>query len=447
MSIRVVRLQHTQMLPVRNTDRDVIRVLDAQLARDAPNLVVLDGADVLVGGRHGEEAMQEGQLLLVAGPARELPRDQEIFHPAEEHALRFGDLDDQPGLFTWQQAFFRHDALDGGGFVFVGVLIDVRDPAQDVGEGREIARVIRFDRAERLHDGANPLNLGGLRVGSTPEAQEIQQRHGGNLTLFAAKRARGCRVINLPPMDAFLTADGLIAFATLTFLEVVLGVDNVIFISILVGKLPAAQQPRARTLGLAGAMGMRILLLLSLTWIMRLTQPLFTAFNHGFSGRDLILISGGLFLLWKATVEIHDKLEGEVGHGSAKVAPSFGAVIGQIMVLDIIFSLDSVITAVGMANDIAIMVTAVVVAVGIMMFSARAIGDFVMRHPTVKVLALSFLLMIGLALVSDGVGFHIPKGYIYFAMGFSIFVETINLRLRPAHAPVTLHEPYKEGKR
>ena len=248
-------------------------------------------------------------------------------------------------------------------------------------------------------------------------------------------------------MDAFLTADGLIALATLTFLEVVLGVDNVIFISILVGKLPAAQQPRARTLGLAGAMGMRVLLLLSLTWIMRLTQPLFTAFGHGFSGRDLILISGGLFLLWKATVEIHDKLEGEVGHGTARVAPSFAAVIGQIMVLDIIFSLDSVITAVGMANDIAIMITAVIVAVGIMMFSAKAIGDFVMRHPTVKVLALSFLLMIGHALVSDGVGFHIPKGYIYFAMGFSIFVETINLRLRPAHTPVTLHEPYREGKR
>ena len=173
-------------------------------------------------------------------------------------------------------------------------------------------------------------------------------------------------------MDAFLTADGLIALATLTFLEVVLGVDNVIFISILVGKLPEDQQPRARTLGPGGAMGMRILLLLSLTWIMRLTQPLFTAFGHGFSGRDLILISGGLFLLWKATVEIHDKLEGEEGHGTASVAPSFGAVIGQIMLLDIIFSLDSVITAVGMANDISIMITAVVVAVAIMMFSARA---------------------------------------------------------------------------
>ncbi len=244
-------------------------------------------------------------------------------------------------------------------------------------------------------------------------------------------------------MDAFLTADGLIALLTLTFLEVVLGVDNVIFISILTSRLPADQQQRGRTLGLAGAMGMRILLLLSLTWIMRLTQPLFTAFGHAFSGRDLILISGGLFLLWKATMEIHERLEGEEGHGSTKVPPSFGAVIGQIMLLDIIFSLDSVITAVGMANDISIMVTAVVDAVGIMMFSARTIGDFVMRHPTVKVLALSFLLMIGLTLIADGVGFHIPKGYIYFAMGFSIFVEVINLRIRPAHAPVKLHnEPY-----
>jgi predicted tellurium resistance membrane protein TerC len=243
-------------------------------------------------------------------------------------------------------------------------------------------------------------------------------------------------------MDALLTPDGLIALVTLTFLEVVLGVDNVIFISILVGKLPNAQQPKARTLGLGAAMGMRILLLLSLSWIMRLTRPLFTAFDHGFSGRDLILIGGGLFLLWKATVEIHEKLEGEEGRGTSRVAPSFAAVIGQIMVLDIIFSLDSVITAVGMANHISIMITAVVIAVGIMMFSAKPIGDFVMRHPTVKVLALSFLLMIGLALVSDGAGFHIPKGYIYFAMGFSIFVETLNLKLRPAHAPVRLHEPY-----
>jgi predicted tellurium resistance membrane protein TerC len=248
-------------------------------------------------------------------------------------------------------------------------------------------------------------------------------------------------------MDALLTADGLIALATLTFLEVVLGVDNVIFISIVSGKLPQEQQQRARRVGLLAAMGMRILLLLSITWIMRLTTPLFTAFGHGFSGRDLILIVGGLFLLWKATVEIHERLEGEDGHGSSKVAASFGAVIVQIMLLDIIFSLDSVITAVGMAESIFIMIAAVVISVGIMMFSAKPIGDFVMRHPTVKVLALSFLLMIGLALVSDGVGFHIPKGYIYFAMGFSIFVETINLRMRPAHKPVHLHQAYVEQRR
>jgi predicted tellurium resistance membrane protein TerC len=248
-------------------------------------------------------------------------------------------------------------------------------------------------------------------------------------------------------MDAFLTADGLIALVTLTFLEVVLGVDNVIFISILTGRLPHGQQARARRLGLIGAMGMRILLLLSITWIMRLTKPLFTAFGHPFSGRDLILMSGGVFLLWKATVEIHEKLEGEQEHGARKVRPSFGAVLGQIMLLDIIFSLDSVITAVGMANDTRIMIAAVIIAVGIMMLSARPISDFVGRHPTVKVLALSFLLMIGLALVSDGVGFHIPKGYIYFAMGFSIFVETINLRVRPTAAePVRLHERFSDRK-
>ena len=245
-------------------------------------------------------------------------------------------------------------------------------------------------------------------------------------------------------MDAFFTADGLIALVTLTFLEVVLGVDNVIFISILVGKLPKEQQQRGRTLGLAGAMGMRIVLLLSLTWIMRLTQPLFTAFGHGFSGRDLILISGGLFLLWKATVEIHDKLEGEEGHGVARVAPSFAAVIGQIMLLDIIFSLDSVITAVGMAEELIVMILAVIIAIIVMLFSARAISEFVHAHPTVKMLALSFLLLIGMSLVADGLEFHISKGYIYFAMGFSVLVELLNLRLRPTHAPVKLHGPYQQ---
>ena len=248
-------------------------------------------------------------------------------------------------------------------------------------------------------------------------------------------------------MDVFLSADGLIALLTLTFLEVVLGVDNVIFISILAGKLPAAEQRKARRTGLLAAMGMRILLLLSINWIMRLTTPIFSAFGHGVSGRDLILIVGGLFLIYKATIEIHDKLEGEEGHSSARVAPSFGAVIVQIMLLDIIFSLDSVITAVGMADDIEIMITAVVLAVGIMMLSAAPISTFVGHHPTVKVLALSFLLMIGVALIGDGFGMHIPKGYIYFAMGFSVFVEMINLRVRQVStAPVKLHQPYVEGK-
>ena len=241
-------------------------------------------------------------------------------------------------------------------------------------------------------------------------------------------------------MDAFLTADGLIALATLTFLEVVLGVDNVIFISILTGKLPAAQQPARGGSGSSARWACASSCCCPSPGSCASPSRSSPPSDRGFSGRDLILISGGLFLLWKATMEIHEKLEGEEAHGSATLAPSFGAVIGQIMLLDIIFSLDSVITAVGMASDIAIMITAVVVAVGIMMVSARTIGDFVMHHPTVKVLALSFLLMIGLALVGDGVGFHIPKGYIYFAMGFSMFVETINLRVRPGHAPVKLHE-------
>lgn len=244
-------------------------------------------------------------------------------------------------------------------------------------------------------------------------------------------------------MDAFLTSGGILALVTLTFLEVILGVDNVIFISILSTKLPAAKQMKARRVGLLAAMLMRIVLLMSIAWITRLTSPLFTVFSQDISGRDLIMLGGGLFLLAKATVEIHDRLEGEEGQGAARVAPSFAAVIVQIMLLDIVFSLDSVITAVGMAEDLSIMITAVVLAVAIMMFSAEPISMFVNRHPTVKVLALSFLLLIGVSLMGDGLGMHIPKGYIYFAMGFSVFVEMINLRVRSVtEPPVKLHQRY-----
>jgi predicted tellurium resistance membrane protein TerC len=243
-------------------------------------------------------------------------------------------------------------------------------------------------------------------------------------------------------VDVFLSTDGLLALVTLTFLEIILGVDNVIFISILSSKLPGSDQLKARRTGLLAAMVMRILLLLSIAWIIRLTAPLFSVVGRDISGRDLILIGGGLFLLAKATLEIHERLEGEEGHESARVAPSFGAVILQIMLLDIVFSLDSVITAVGMADDIKVMVAAVVISVGIMMFAAEPISGFVNKHPTVKVLALSFLLLIGMSLVGDGLGVHVPKGYIYFAMGFSVFVEMINLRVRRRGAPVKLHQPY-----
>jgi predicted tellurium resistance membrane protein TerC len=237
-----------------------------------------------------------------------------------------------------------------------------------------------------------------------------------------------------------------IALATLTFLEIVLGVDNVIFISILSGKLPPDQQPRARRLGLLGAMVTRVLLLFSLAWIIRLTEPWFTVMGQEISGRDLILIGGGLFLLGKSTYEIHDKLEGDEGHASGRVAASFVSVIIQIMLLDIVFSLDSVITAVGMVDELWVMIAAVMISVGIMMVSAETISAFVHRHPTVKMLALSFLLLIGMSLILEGFDQHIPKGYIYFAMGFSVFVEMINLRLRKGAKPVHLHERYTEGQ-
>ena len=235
-----------------------------------------------------------------------------------------------------------------------------------------------------------------------------------------------------------------IALATLTFLEIVLGIDNIIFISILSGKLPPDQQPRARRIGLLGAMVTRVLLLFSLAWIIRLTAPWFTVIGHEISGRDLILILGGLFLLGKSTYEIHDRLEGEEGHASRSIPASFASVIVQIMLLDIVFSLDSVITAVGMVDQLWVMIAAVVISVVIMMVSAEPISDFVHRHPTVKMLALSFLLLIGLSLLLEGFDHHIPKGYIYFAMGFSVFVEMINLRLRKAISPVHLHERYAD---
>jgi predicted tellurium resistance membrane protein TerC len=232
-------------------------------------------------------------------------------------------------------------------------------------------------------------------------------------------------------MNELLTAEAALALVTLTVLEIVLGIDNIIFISILAGKLPPAQQSRARVIGLALAMGTRILLLLSLTWIMRLTSPLFEILNQEISGRDLILGLGGLFLIWKSVHEIHGKLEGEAGsEGKTPAVVTMQSVLIQIAILDIVFSLDSVITAVGMANQIEIMIAAVVIAVAFMMFAARPVSEFVDRHPTIKMLALSFLILIGFTLIAESLDQHIPKGYIYFAMAFSVLVEMLNLRAR-----------------
>jgi predicted tellurium resistance membrane protein TerC len=241
-------------------------------------------------------------------------------------------------------------------------------------------------------------------------------------------------------MDWLTSPETWVALLTLTVLEIVLGIDNIIFISILAGKLPAGEQPRARTVGLTLAMVTRILLLLSLTGIMRLTRPLFSPFGRPFSGRDLILLLGGLFLLWKSTREIHDKLEGEEGRQNVKAGATFGGVIVQIALLDIVFSLDSVITAVGMVRQVGVMIAAIVLAVLVMLAAAGPISDFVHRHPTLKMLALSFLLLIGVTLIADGLGQHIPKGYVYFAMGFSVFVESLNLRLARKAPPVHLKE-------
>ena len=248
-------------------------------------------------------------------------------------------------------------------------------------------------------------------------------------------------------MDWLTSPETWIALVTLTVLEIVLGIDNIIFISILAGRLPASEQARARRLGLLLAMVMRVGLLFSLAWIIRLTQPLFALWAHEISGRDLILILGGLFLLGKSTHEIHDKLEGEEAERQGRAAASFGGVLIQIMLLDIVFSLDSVITAVGMVDELAIMIAAVIIAVALMMVAAGPISTFVERHPTVKMLALSFLLLIGLSLLLEGFDQHIPKGYIYFAMGFSIFVEMINLRIRSRTVPVHLHSAYKEPEK
>jgi predicted tellurium resistance membrane protein TerC len=232
-------------------------------------------------------------------------------------------------------------------------------------------------------------------------------------------------------VDWIYSAENWSALLTLTVLEVVLGIDNIVFISILSGKLPANRQARTRKIGLALAMVTRVLLLLSLTWIMRLTVPLFTALGSEISGRDLILLAGGLFLIWKAIHEIHQRTEGESpGQWTERGAVSAGGVLVQIALIDIVFSLDSVVTAVGMANEVAIMIAAIILAVGFMIVAAGAISAFVERHPTVKMLALSFLLLIGVTLIAEGLGQHIPKGYVYFAMAFSVFVEALNLRAR-----------------
>jgi len=233
-----------------------------------------------------------------------------------------------------------------------------------------------------------------------------------------------------------------IGFFTLTLLEVVLGIDNVVFISILAGKLPADQQEKARKLGLTLALVTRILLLLGISWIVGLTNPLFSVLGHPISGKDLILGIGGLFLIAKSTHEIHDKLEGEEGHASRRVAPRFASVIIQILLLDVVFSLDSVITAVGMVNKIPIMIAAVIIAVGFMLLFSGYISNFINRHPTLKMLALSFLILIGVMLVAESFHREIPKGYIYFAMAFSVGVEILNISLRKKAAPVHLHQPY-----
>ncbi len=244
-------------------------------------------------------------------------------------------------------------------------------------------------------------------------------------------------------LEFLLSPEIWIAFFTLTALELVLGIDNIIFISILVDKLPREKQEMARRIGLFLAMFMRIGLLLVLSWIVGLTEPVLTLFDYGISGRDMILIAGGLFLIWKSTGEVHQLLEGEEGETSSKVTSSFVGVIAQIIVIDLVFSLDSIITAIGMVSQVGVMIAAVVASVGLMMLFARAIGEFVSNHPTIKMLALSFLVVVGVVLIADGFGHHVPKGYIYFAMAFSVGVEMLNIRMRKKGVkPVDLREPY-----
>lgn len=247
-------------------------------------------------------------------------------------------------------------------------------------------------------------------------------------------------------LDWLLTPEALIALATLTALELVLGIDNVIFISILAGKLPREQQDRARTIGLTIAAIGRLALLFSIVWILGLTQNVFTVFGHGISWRDIILIAGGLFLIYKATAELHQKLEGETDAKGAAVKASFGAVLVQIALLDVVFAIDSIVTAIGMVRDIKIMALAIVLSVVLMLVLSKYVHAFVSRHPTVKVLALAFLLMIGMVLIAEGFEVEVPKGYVYFAMGFSVFVEVLNMRLRKVSQPVQLHEPYAENQ-
>jgi predicted tellurium resistance membrane protein TerC len=244
-------------------------------------------------------------------------------------------------------------------------------------------------------------------------------------------------------MDQLFTSDALVALLTLSAMEIVLGIDNVVFIAILVARLPAAQQAGARRLGLILALAIRIGLLFAISWMMGLTAPLFGLFGHDFSGRDLILLGGGLFLIFKATWEIYDKLEADHHEAGAAGRASYALVIGQILLLDIVFSLDSVITAVGMAEHVSIMVVAMVIAMIVMLVSAGAISGFVDRHPSVKILALSFLLLIGVMLVAEGMGRHVPKGYIYFAMAFSLAVELLNMWYRKRQRPVALHHRFE----